>query len=100
VAEVPEAQRINYTATFGPDGTFSARADCNQVAGTYTATAAGGLAITLGPSTIASCQPGSYSDLYILALTDTSSYSVANNQLTITLRDGGTLRYTPGVAPR
>jgi heat shock protein HslJ len=97
---VPPAQQPNWTATFAAGGAFSARADCNTVAGTWTAAAGGGLTITLGPSTIVECGEGSYSDIYILALTQTASYALAGNQLTVTLDDGGTLQYVPGIAPR
>jgi hypothetical protein len=46
-----------------------------------------------GASTIVACPDGSISDLYILALTNTASYAIAGNGLTITLADGGTLGY-------
>jgi hypothetical protein len=70
------------------------------VLGTYTTTALGGLTITLGPSTIVACPPGSYSDLYVLALTDVASYAIANGQLTLTLENQGTLEYRLGPTPR
>jgi hypothetical protein len=78
------------------DGAFSATADCNIVIGRWTATAAGGLSIVPGPSTIVPCGDGSYGDLYVLALSNSASYAIANNGLTITLKDGGTLVYEPG----
>ncbi len=94
---VPEAQQPNYTITFMADGTFSARADCNNLAGTFTtadATAASGdLVLVPGPVSLAACPEGSYSDLYVLALTNTASYAIANGALTITLKDEGTLVY-------
>ena len=55
--------------------------------------ASGDLTITPGAATTAACGDGSYSDLYMLALTSSASYAVANGQLTITLHDGGTLVY-------
>jgi heat shock protein HslJ len=91
--EVPAAQRSLYTVAFASGGTFSATADCNIINGTWTATASGGLTIKPGPSTIVACADGSYGDLYILALTNSASYAIANNGLTITLKDGGTLVY-------
>jgi heat shock protein HslJ len=90
---VPPDQQASYTINFATDGTFSARADCNTVSGGYTVTASGGLTLTPGPTTTVACPEGSYSDLYIIGLTSTRSYVVANNQLTITLADGGTLQY-------
>ena len=94
---VPADQQANYTIEFRADGTFSARADCNTLSGTYSTadpnTASGDLALVLGPATLVACADGSYSDLYILALTNTASYAIASNQLTITLKDQGTLTY-------
>ena len=47
---VPAADQANYTIEFKADGTFAAKADCNQLSGTYTTTPTGGLTIVLGPS--------------------------------------------------
>ncbi len=88
---VPEAQQSNYTIEFKTDGSYKAKADCNQVSGTYTTTSSGGLTIVLGPSTLVACPEGSLSDQYVQALGNAASYAVANNQLTITLKDEGTL---------
>ena len=95
-ADVPADQRAKYTVSFAAGGTFSATADCNVVTGTWTATAAGGLSIVPGPSDIVPCEDGSYGDLYVLALTNSASYAIANAGLTITLEEGGTLVYEPG----
>ena len=94
-ADVPAADRPKYTISFASGGTFSATADCNVVTGEWTATAAGGLSIVPDPSTIVPCAEGSYGDLYVLALTNSASYSMANGGLTIALEDGGTLVYQP-----
>ena len=93
--DVPAAERSKYTVSFAAGGTFSANADCNVLTGTWTATAAGGLSIVPGASAIVACGDGSNGDLYILALTNSASYAIANNRLTITLQDGGTLVYEP-----
>ena len=94
---VPDAQQPNYTIEFKADNTFSAKADCNTLSGTYTTadpnTASGDLSLVLGPTTLVACADGSLSDLYIVALSNTASYAIASNQLTITLKDGGTLTY-------
>jgi heat shock protein HslJ len=92
---VPAADRFKYTLAFVAGGTFRATADCNTVSGTWSATANGGLSIVPGPSTIVACAEGSYGDLYVLALSNSASYAVANTGLTITLSDGGTLGYEP-----
>jgi heat shock protein HslJ len=88
---VPATDRPNYTLTFNSDGTFAAKADCNQVGGTYKTNGSNGLTMTPGPSTLAACPEGSYGNQYVQALAKAASYGFANNQLTITLSDGGTL---------
>jgi heat shock protein HslJ len=93
---VPAAERSKYTVSFAAGGTFSATADCNTITGQWTATANGGLSIVPGRSPIVPCGEGSYSDLYVLALSNSASYVVANAGLTVTLSDGGTLGYEPG----
>jgi heat shock protein HslJ len=93
---IPEAERFKYTLSFAAGGTFSANADCNVVNGEWTAAAGGGLSIVPGPSTTVACEDGSYGDLYVLALSNSASYVVATDGLTITLKDGGTLGFEPG----
>ncbi len=88
---VPEADQANYTIEFSSDGNYQAKADCNQVSGAYTTTSDGGLTIELGPTTLVACPEGSLSDQYIQALGNASSYAIADSQLTITLKDEGTL---------
>ncbi len=94
-ADVPAAERSKYTVSFAAGGTFSATADCNVLTGTWTATAAGGLSIVFDRSTVVACDDGSHGDLYVLALSNSASYAIANNGLTITLKEGGTLVYEP-----
>jgi heat shock protein HslJ len=53
----------NYTIEFNDDGTFTGQADCNQIAGTYSTE--NGLAITLGPSTLAFCGEASLDAVYL-----------------------------------
>ena len=93
---VPSEQQSDYTITFRDDDTFSARADCNQVAGSFKTDGKDKLTITPGPSTMAFCGEGSLGDLYVHALSRASTYSVVNNQLTIGLGSGGTLTYIEG----
>lgn len=90
---VPEAERGKYTVAFAEDGTFNSTADCNTVNGTWTAVAGGGLSLVPGQSTIVACEEGSLGDLYVLALTDSASYAIADGVLTITLSEGGTLGF-------
>ena len=90
---VPAADQPNYTIQFEPNGNFSAKADCNQLAGSYTTTGSGGLTLALGPMTLAACPEGSLSDQYVAALGKSESYVIANGLLTITTTDGGTLEF-------
>ena len=87
---VPPADQARYTITFNTDLSFTALADCNNLGGTYT-TSGSNMTITLGPSTLVACPEGSMGDLYAHALSRATSYTTANDQLTITLNDGGTL---------
>jgi heat shock protein HslJ len=94
---VPAADQANYTIEFAADATFSAKADCNTVSGTYTtanaAAASGDLTLALKTSTGGACPEGSLADLYVIGLGNAASYAIASGQLTITLTDGGTLVY-------
>ena len=56
-------------------------------------------AIVPDPASIIACPEGSYADLYILALTNSASYVVATDGLTITLNEGGKLVYEPSPPP-
>jgi hypothetical protein len=52
----------DYTITFNKDGTFEGKADCNNIAGTWSDES--GFSITLGPSTLAFCGEASLDTLY------------------------------------
>jgi heat shock protein HslJ len=95
---VPPAQQSSFTLTFNADGTTSAKADCNQVSGTYTTSGSNGLTIEPGAMTMAYCGEQSLDTLYVRALGATESYVVEGDQLTLTLSNGGTLTFT-SVAP-
>ena len=88
---VPDADQKNYTIEFKTDGSFSAKVDCNQASGQYTTTSTGGITITPGPMTLAACPEGSLSDQYLAGLSNAASYAIANNELTLTDKTGGTL---------
>jgi heat shock protein HslJ len=92
--EIVSAEAVaTYTITFNDDGTWNGQADCNQVSGTYTIEGESILTITLGPSTMAACGEDSLSDRYLEALVTTTTYSIAENQMTLTLGDNGELLY-------
>ena len=88
---VPTAEQAKYTIEFMSDGTFSAKADCNQLSGTYKTSGTDGLTIESGPMTMAMCPEGSLSAQYVDSLEKAKTYAIANDQLTITLSDEGTL---------
>jgi hypothetical protein len=99
---VPAAEQANYTIEFKADGMFAAKADCNQLAGTYEVhrgdsspgplePGGGSISILPGPSTLAACPPGSMGDLYIIGLGDLSSFTLERGQLILTLANGGKL---------
>ena len=88
---VPEADQANYTITFNTDGSYDAKADCNQLSGTYTTTGTGGITIELGPMTMAMCPEESLSNQFVAALANAESYAIADSQLTLTDATGGTL---------
>ena len=92
-APVPADARENYTITFNDDGTFSAKADCNQVAGTYTITGNAQISIAPGPTTLAACPDGSLGEAYVVALAQAATFTTTTDQLTLTLTDDGTLTF-------
>ena len=92
-AIVPAEAMANYTLKYNDDGTFDAQADCNQVSGTYTVVDESVLTLTLGPSTLAACGEGSLSAEYVQLLGDVKTYSIAENQMTLTLEDSSELLY-------
>ena len=48
-------------------------------------------ATRLGRPALVACPEGSMGDQYVAGLGNAASYAIANSQLTITLKDGGTL---------
>jgi heat shock protein HslJ len=91
---VPADQQANYTIEFKSDGTAAVKADCNSVAATYTTTSSGGITIVAGPSTLMACAASSMDAQYLAGLAAATSYKVDGSQLTLTLKDQGTLQFT------
>ena len=56
-------QPKDYTITFNDDGTFEGKADCNNIAGTWSLE--NGFTITVGPSTMAFCGEASLDTVYL-----------------------------------
>lgn len=89
---VPDPQ--NYTITFNTNQSFSGKADCNQIAGTWTSTEGNGITITVGPSTMAACGPDSLGDEFIAGLSKASAYVLSQDKtLTLTLSQEGTMGF-------
>ena len=61
----------NYTIEFKDDGTFTGKADCNNIAGTYSQE--NGFAIMLGPSTLAFCGEASLDTVYLDLLSNVAA---------------------------
>jgi heat shock protein HslJ len=90
---LPAAELAKYTIEFKSDGTYQAKADCNQTSGAYTTTSDGGLTIQPGPTTLAACPEGSLSDQYIQSLTKALSYAIVDGELTISVNEGWPIRF-------
>jgi len=94
---VPASQSVvpdpeNYTIAVNTDGTFSGKADCNQVSGGYT-TSGSDLTISLGPTTMMACPEGSLDGLFLEGLGKAASFSISGSDLTITDADEGTMQF-------
>jgi len=88
-----------YTILFNADGSASIKADCNQVAATYTSDGSS-ISITLGPSTLAACAEDSRDQQYLAALGNAAVYFFDSGDLFIDLAaDGGTMQFSTGAAP-
>ena len=88
-----------YTADFADDGTVSVVADCNRSSGTWTSEpsddgTSGALTITLGPTTLAECPPGSLFDVFLRDLA--GAYQIGDGKLRIDIQaDVGTMTFAP-----
>lgn len=100
MTEFPTAGPINepgrYTVQFLEDGQISAHADCNWVAGVWTA-ADGVLDVTITRTTLALCPEGSLEQPFVQALHDATGYYVDGFALTIS-GPTGDMHFMPNVA--
>jgi heat shock protein HslJ len=88
----------SYTIEFMADGTAAIKADCNNVLGTYMADASN-MTITLGPSTLAMCPPGSLDTEYLKELGEVAQYLVQGETLTLNFKmDSGGMTFVPATA--
>jgi heat shock protein HslJ len=84
----------NYQVTFHEDGSLDIKADCNLAGGSYT-TSEKSISITIGPTTLAACPPGSRSDEFIKRLGYAAIYFFQDEKLFLDLfADGGTMGFT------
>jgi heat shock protein HslJ len=89
----------NYTIEFFPVGDrVAVKADCNNVVGTFTADASN-MTITLGPSTMAMCPPGSLDSEYIRELGEVAQYLIQGDSLVLNFKmDSGGMTFTAAAA--
>ena len=95
--KVPASQSVvpdpeNYTISFNTDGTFAAKADCNQVSGEYTSSGSD-LTITPGPTTLMACPEGSLDGLFLEGLGTAATFTISGTDLTITDANEGTMQF-------
>ena len=85
---VPE----RYTIQLGADGNAKALFDCNRGGGSYQISTG---TLSFGPllSTRMACPPDTLDAPFMQGLSETSTFSVANNQLTLGLKSGGTMTF-------
>ncbi len=90
---VPVAAQEKYLVTFRADGSLEYVADCNRGNGNYAAAAGmlGRLSVTLGVSTLAQCEPGSFADILVATLSAAEEYLLHPGGQTLELprADGG-----------
>ncbi len=77
-ASVPNP--ADYTLLLNPDGTFSAKVDCNQVLGSYVLEG-NNLTLMMGPSTLVACESESLADPYLALLSQVNAFDVIEGQL-------------------
>ncbi len=87
---VPPEDQSRYTITFNEDGTAAIKADCNNVAATYT-TEETNIKIVPGPSTLAACPDDSLSDKFVAGLSSATTYNIRPSGLTLYILNEGQL---------
>jgi heat shock protein HslJ/uncharacterized protein YraI len=105
VETMPAAQSVvpdpeNYNLVFRDDGTYSAKADCNQLMGSYELLGSQ-LRLEPGISTLAECGPDSSYDLYSSLLEQVVGVGTREEVLVLVLTDeAGTMNFeNAGEAP-
>jgi len=86
----------HYTLGLGEGGVFQVRADCNRASGGYVVDGKR-LALTLGPTTLATCPAGSLDAAYLKDLSSVQSWMFDAGDLVLMLKyDTGTMRFSAG----
>ncbi len=86
----------NYTLTLLHDNTFTAKADCNNTAGTYQVDGSF-ITLMLGPTTLAECGPDSLYDQYMNLLSSLATFGMQDGMLVLGLQDAaGQMQFTNG----
>lgn len=88
VAPAPE----RYTARFEGGGRVALLADCNHGSAAYEVNG-GAMKISPAALTRIGCPAGSLDNAYASELSRATDYAIASGELTLTLADGGTMRF-------
>lgn len=91
--DVPNPEQ--YTLIFAADGSFSAKVDCNNVAGGYVTSPPDSLTFAPGPSTLVACPPGTLDQemLKLFAAVDSFRFIENGNVLILAWANGGPLDF-------
>lgn len=89
---VTAAAADRYTLAFQAGGRVNLRADCNRGSGAYEVN---GNAMKVGAAALTrmACPAGSQDTEFVAWLGRAASYAIADNELVLTLADGGTMRF-------
>ena len=80
-----------FTITFGQDGRYNGRADCNRYGGSFEVGPDGTIRLSQGLSTLAACPDASVSSDFFDVLNDVQRYTLSGGRLTLTGASGGAL---------
>jgi heat shock protein HslJ len=80
---------------FNTDGSYNAKADCNQVNGEYT-TNGSSITIKPGAATMMACADSSLDAVYVAGLGSATTWAVSSGNLTLTNAAGDTMTFAKG----
>jgi heat shock protein HslJ len=97
----PAAQSVvpnpeNYTVTLHHDGSVNIKADCNQLAVTYTVEGSSLVFNMLGPSTLAFCGEESLDTQFLALLGSVNTWALEDEQLKMSTTGGATMTFANG----